>query len=526
MRKIEVLDCTLRDGGYVNDWNFGFSNIKTIINELALAKIEYIECGFIKDNKKNHDLNRTIYYNINELEKIIPANENSRFLVMMQVKDYDIDKLPPKLNGKIGGIRLSFHKSEIDKAIDYAINIKEKGYKLFFQPTAINSYTKEEIEKLLKTCNEVIKPDVVAIVDTLGVLNSSDVRNITYLFDEKLNNNIDLALHCHNNLLLAYTNAITFISSTKEDRNIIIDSSLGGMGRGAGNFPTEIALTYLNENYNKNYNYKIVLQLFDKCVIDISKKYMWGYSSSYMLNAKHKIHPNYEKFLRDNMKKMNLELLDNLLRIIPENKKDEFDIKLAEKIVNECEIRLDDTESYNKLKKYILNKKIIIVNNQKMKKYDEDKFVISINIENTKNINALIVRNKEEFEKIKNIISKNVTIIALFSKSLDEDMLCFKYIKLLSNQFLTRTDNLLVMLLQILAGCSFGGSIVFEEMKMKHIPFKYKISKLFNQNSQMRNELVVQEYVNYFKQNYNMNIIKERLECNENSCSYTNKIEQ
>lgn len=234
MGKIEILDCTLRDGGYVNNWNFGLSNITNIINGLSLTNVEYVECGFISNHKKLSG-DQTIYSESTELENLLkPITGNSRFALMMQVNNYNIEKLPRYKNGKVDILRLSFRKSEIDTAIDYALHIKEKGYKLFFQPTAINNYSENEMLELTKICNEVVKPEAFGIVDTLGVLTPCEIKNITHLFDINLDKKTKLLLHCHNNLQLAYANAIKFINSIQQERNIIVDTSLAGIGRRSG----------------------------------------------------------------------------------------------------------------------------------------------------------------------------------------------------------------------------------------------------------------------------------------------------
>lgn len=334
MRTIEILDCTLRDGGYVNNWRFGFDNIKCIVNSLALANIEYIECGFI-NNIKSSDRNQSIFENPDSIQSIIDTNSNSKFTSMMVVNKYDIHRLPKCSNNHTDVIRLAFHKTDINNMIDYAINIKKKGYKLFLQPTIIMSYSDEEIIKLLNLCNDFLKPDGVAIVDTLGEMRMTDIKKITKLFDKYLDIETKLIFHGHNNLQMAFSNAITFIENVSQERHIIVDSSLMGMGRDSGNVCTELLIDYLNQYYDKNYDYHKILNIIDNTILDYKKKLEWGYNTVFLLNAKNRVHPNYSKFFRNNIEKIGLVDLNYLINEIPDCEKNDFNENIARFLLNE-----------------------------------------------------------------------------------------------------------------------------------------------------------------------------------------------
>ena len=119
MNKIQVLDCTLRDGGYCNNWKFGFENIKKITKGLVDADIEIIECGFITD-KVSYDPNCSRFNAISQLSGILPQNKNGRvFVVMINYGEYDIDQLPICDGSSIVGIRVAFHKKDLNEAKKY-----------------------------------------------------------------------------------------------------------------------------------------------------------------------------------------------------------------------------------------------------------------------------------------------------------------------------------------------------------------------------------------------------------------------
>ena len=138
MSKIMVLDCTLRDGGYVNDYNFGRENIKKIVNHL---NIDIVECGYLFDDIEDNN-DKTKYNTFKQAEKNITKKNN--YTIMLSGMKYKIDSLPKKERGNIDTIRLAFHKKDIQKVEEYAKKIIKKGYKLFIQPQVIMTYTDEE----------------------------------------------------------------------------------------------------------------------------------------------------------------------------------------------------------------------------------------------------------------------------------------------------------------------------------------------------------------------------------------------
>ena len=100
MSNIKVLDCTLRDGGYVNNWNFSYKNICKIINNLIKAKLDYIECGFLKPVEYNDD--KSLFNKISDLNKLIPqSNNHTQFTLMINFGEYDANDIPLCINKNI-----------------------------------------------------------------------------------------------------------------------------------------------------------------------------------------------------------------------------------------------------------------------------------------------------------------------------------------------------------------------------------------------------------------------------------------
>ena len=150
MNKIQVLDCTLRDGGYCNQWQFGYSNIKKITQALTDASIDIIECGFLTDKIDKYDKDVTKFNSVEQITPIIPQNRNEKiYVAMANYGEFDVATLP-EYNGKsIDGIRVAFHKKQLISALEMCKAIKAKGYKVFIQAMVSLSYTDEEFLSLI-----------------------------------------------------------------------------------------------------------------------------------------------------------------------------------------------------------------------------------------------------------------------------------------------------------------------------------------------------------------------------------------
>lgn len=323
MKDILILDCTLRDGGYVNNNNFGYDNISKIIDALNKSKIDIIECGYIKDDKDEYSKDITEFKSFDSFFKEHKSNlkHGRQYPLMLLGEKYNIDNLP-KAKSRNNIIRMSFHKKSIEKAIKYADIIQKKGYKLYLQPTVTKGYEEDELIRLIGQINK-IKPYCVAIVDTFGEMREKDVLRITKIYDKYLDKKILIGFHAHNNLQLAFSNAIAFIKKMSEKRTIVIDTSIYGMGRGAGNLPTELLASYLNENYNKKYNIEPIIKIVDDVISKIKDENDWGYSLEYYLSAINSIHPSYViNFM--NRKTLNIHDISELLNSISYDKKSEY----------------------------------------------------------------------------------------------------------------------------------------------------------------------------------------------------------
>lgn len=329
MSKINVLDCTLRDGGYCNNWMFGKQNIGRIINALVEADVEIIECGFLTQ-KVEYNVNSTQFTDVSQVGSFIPVNKHGKlFVCMINFGEFSVENLPSAEDTSLDGIRVAFHKKDMVEAMAFCKQIKEKGYKVFVQPMVSLGYTEEEFSALISLANDIM-PHAFYIVDSFGVMKQKNLFRLFKIVEEELDENVIVGYHSHNNMQLAYSNAQSLADADTE-RSLIIDSSIFGMGRGAGNLNTELFVEYLNDNNGKSYVLRPLLVVIDDILNNFHETNYWGYSLPNYLSAKHNAHPNYATYL-DSKKTLTVEAIDEIFGMMAEDKKSSFDKKYMEEL--------------------------------------------------------------------------------------------------------------------------------------------------------------------------------------------------
>lgn len=452
MRDIKLLDCTLRDGGYINDNNFGEENILHIVEGLRSSGIDLVEYGYLK-NKNSIDNNRTEFRDFEDLSRIVGQKRGN--ILMLLGERYNIHELPEAPNDNCF-LRVSFHKKNVKIGISKIREVLRRGYKVFIQPTATMSYSDNELIELLRVCNE-LKPVSVAVVDTFGQMAPSDVAEKAKLFDSFLDKHISMSFHAHNNLQNAYANAIKFVESVAGDRKIIIDTSIYGMGRGAGNLPTELMMSYLNKNYDKKYNIDPLLNVTENVISKYKEKNHWGYSLPYFISGAYGVHPSYVLAFMER-KTQNAEDIKHLIDMISNEKKAEFDADYANEIYNTYNNKtIDDQKSKKELSKIIKDRNILLMGpgktikeyDRQIKKYIEKdgSFVIGVNGEYGIKTDAVFFSNKKRYDGA-NLDSECLVMTTSNIGNNNVDFV-FNYGEYLAKECGT-SDNALLMLLNIL----------------------------------------------------------------------------
>ena len=359
MGVVSVLDCTLRDGGYCNEWNFGFENARKIVQGLVEAGIDIIECGFLT-NKVKYSPDITKFNTLQQVRNIIPEGYSGKnFVVMMNYGEYNIDELPDYQANSIEGIRLAFHKRDIDNALKLCSEIKAKGYKLFVQAMVSLNYSDGEFLALIDRINQ-LRPYAFYIVDSFGTMSERDLMRLFYMVEHDLRQDVIIGFHSHNNLQLSYSNAQKLITM-QFDRDLIIDSSVYGMGRGAGNLNTELFVEYLNRNAGKNYSIKPLLSIIDEILDGFYQRRHWGYSLPNYLSAVHGAHPNYAIYL-DEKNTLTVKEMNEIFDSLNPDKKVSFDKKYIEEVyLQYMSSKKSGKTGYGDIRSKLAGQKILLI---------------------------------------------------------------------------------------------------------------------------------------------------------------------
>ncbi len=359
MGNIKLLDCTLRDGGYINNWEFGHHTIKDIIRKLVESQVDYVEVGFLRNCE--YSTEAAVFNNCEEIKNVLPENKgNTKFTAMALHNKYDIDRLEEYDGKSIDALRITFHDYDIEEGLTYIGKAISKGYKVFANPINIMGYSDEMILKLLKRINE-IKPYAFSIVDTFGSMMKADLMRIYSLVEHNLDKSIIIGLHLHENLALSFSLAQDFISMKSSERQCVIDASMLGMGRAPGNLCMELIMDYMNKTQGGVYNVNPVLDGIDDHIEKLKQIEPWGYNTAYSLSAKFNLHRNYAEYLLGKGR-LRAKQINQILASIEDNKKTAYDEEYAEGLYQKFQNQeIEDKELTERLKEKLSGKKVLIL---------------------------------------------------------------------------------------------------------------------------------------------------------------------
>lgn len=386
-KKITLLDCTLRDGGYINDWRWGFDRARSIISLSARAGIEIVEVGFLR-NTESEDPDITVFNSIESLNRLIPSDHEGEtvFSAMAMCSNYDLDKLSDYSGEGIELIRITAHDYDLDKGLDYAEAVMKKGYKVSINPINIMGYNDRQLLDITDRVNE-IHPFQFTVVDTFGSMKRRDLDRIISLVDNNLEKDITLGLHLHENMSLGCTLSQAYVDKHL-DRNISVDGSLMGMGRIPGNLPIELIADYLNDYSGKNYDIDKLMDAIFDYISPLKGKTNWGYVPEYYLSARHNVHRNYAEYLISRGDLTNRDMNSILSRIV-RSKATAYDIEYITKLYDDYRRNeIDDRSAIESLKSGFMGKKVLVIGpgktiideKQKIEKYIEENDVVTVSV--------------------------------------------------------------------------------------------------------------------------------------------------
>lgn len=286
--EIKVLDCTIRDGGLMNDHRFNDEIVKAVYLACVESGIDYMEIGYKNSKKifapdKHGDWK---YCDEEAVRRIVGDNDSSLKLSVMadaQKSDYKKDILP-KSESVLDMIRVACYIHQIPLALDMIKDAHDKGYETCVNIMAASIVSERELDEALEI---LAKSEVgtIYVVDSFGSLYSEHVH---FLVDKYLKYakaaGKQVGMHAHNNQQLAYANTIDAVIRGAN----MLDASMAGLGRGAGNCLMELLLGFL---HNPKFRIKPILECIQNHIEPMRKDLMWGFDIPYMLTGALNRHP-------------------------------------------------------------------------------------------------------------------------------------------------------------------------------------------------------------------------------------------
>lgn len=332
MKTISMLDCTLRDGAQVNKAEFGEQAAKDIAANLTKAGIEIIECGFLKECE--FETGRTYYPQPSYMVPYIPEKTGSQlYAALMDYGRYNPNRLEPYDGKSIDLIRISFFEKDIGGVKEFIRTVKDKGYRVSVQPMDTFSYSDNDLHRIVDIANE-IQPFMLAMVDTYSLASEEDVERVYAVYKNNLAMNIRIGFHSHDNQLNSFALARHFMSLSEPEREIVVDASLYGMGRGGGNLNTELFAEYLNRNGIKEYDMRPILDTIDTYLVKFKKEYEWGYSMPMLYAGLYGVHVYTTAYLESKPNVTSYDL-KCMFEMLDEHKKKRYDYDYLDSVYEE-----------------------------------------------------------------------------------------------------------------------------------------------------------------------------------------------
>lgn len=298
--KIKVLDCTIRDGGLMNNHNFDFRFVREVYKAVSEAGIDYMEIGY-KNSKKlfsPKEYGAWKFCDDNEIQKVtegIPSK--TKISIMVDIGRVDLEDIKPAKESPVKMIRVASYVKDIDKAIFMVNHIAEKGYETTINIMAISKDEGHELDEALHQIENESKVNVVYIVDSFGALYQETVEDLVKRFRAILKTR-EVGFHGHNNQQMAFSNTIEAIIHNAN----YVDATVYGIGRAAGNCPLELLIGFLK---NPKFDLRPILDLISHEFIPLREKIEWGYVIPYAIAGMMNEHPKAAMALRNSDKKEN-----------------------------------------------------------------------------------------------------------------------------------------------------------------------------------------------------------------------------
>jgi 4-hydroxy 2-oxovalerate aldolase len=309
--ELKVLDCTVRDGGLINDHMFDDGLVQAVYDTCIEAGVDYMELGY-KGSKKlfaRDKFGDWKFCDEDDMRRIVGDNETDLKLTAMadaEKTDYKEDILP-KSQSVLDVIRVATYVHQLPIAVDMINDAHDKGYEATCNLMAVSTAQDAEIDQALEVLRETPATTVV-VVDSFGSLYGEQIQRLVTKYRDALEGTgKEVGIHAHNNCQLAFANTIEAIVHGANR----VDATAMGMGRGAGNCPMELLIGFLR---NPAYHVRPVYKLLQDYFVDLRSKHEWGALVPYNITGQLNQHPRTAiGMLADDSKYEYVEFYDKIV---------------------------------------------------------------------------------------------------------------------------------------------------------------------------------------------------------------------
>jgi 4-hydroxy 2-oxovalerate aldolase len=280
----KIVDCTIRDGGLVNNWDFSVEFVQYLYKTLNEAGVDYMEIGYKNSPKLLKDsepVGPWRFLDDDFLKNVIQDKQTTKLSAMVDIGRVDENDILPREKSLLDLIRVACYIKDVDKALELVKVFHHRGYETTLNIMSVSNVKVSQLIEAFEMISHSVV-DVVYIVDSYGSLMPNDINYLVKKFQTHLPDK-RLGAHMHNNLQLGFANTLTAADNGVE----MLDSSVYGLGRAAGNCPTELLVAQLKNKYSL----RPVLDMIEKYMIPLREKEEWGYIISYMITGRLDQHP-------------------------------------------------------------------------------------------------------------------------------------------------------------------------------------------------------------------------------------------
>lgn len=291
--QIKVLDCSIRDGGLINQWRFDDEFVRATYAGLSCAGVDYMEIGY-KASKEQFDpkkFGKWRFCQDEDIKRIIDGiDSRTKLACMVDIGRVEEKDILPQKESPFSMIRVACYIKDVSKGIALCDMIADKGYETTVNIMAVSTNLEREIDEALNDLSKTSIPTVY-VVDSYGAMYCEDVTFLVKKYREALPGKT-IGIHTHNNRQLAFGNTIQGII----DGCNMLDASVYGIGRGPGNCCLELLLSFLQ---NPKYKLRPVLELIQDRFLSLRQEIEWGYIVPYMITGMLNEHPRVAIAFRD-----------------------------------------------------------------------------------------------------------------------------------------------------------------------------------------------------------------------------------